>query len=188
MPMPKKITKRFDVRFANADQLARQILSGTSTIAPTIERGATQLGRKAVPIYRSHAPGGPGGKVGRAVEYHQDAGIGTIIADPVNPLDGYHFIGVTRFGHRSNIIKPRHDRISASIISNKKRRSRPKSPRKGTRPALAFKFGGELIFRAYSHGYHPIVDWTESAREEVNKLARDEMQSVRGAFFRRIHA
>ncbi len=91
-----------------------------------------------------------------------------IIADAQDPKSGYHYVGVTRFGHKKAFITPRKDRRgNVFTISTRRRRQT------GKRAALRFVVNGRILFRAKVKAYQPDHDWVDSAIPEVRANTRD---------------
>lgn len=91
-----------------------------------------------------------------------------VIADAVDPHSGFHYIGVTRFGHRKAWITPRRRR-PASVISTRRARGR------GRRANLRFVINGEVMFRKRVRGVVREKDWAAETVPEIQREAHDVM-------------
>jgi hypothetical protein len=176
---------KFETRIEGASATADKILLAVSEIDRDLAEARVEVGNTAVRILKMHAPRGQTHNLVRSIGFHVLAGEVLVSADPVSRTDGYHYIGVTRFGHKKAFIKPIHERRQASVISTGRRRSRPKSPRKGTKPALAIFTATGLIFRYRVPGYHPATDWVEDAQPEIAAAAAKVLPNVGDKFLRR---
>lgn len=89
---------------------------------------------------------------------------------------GYDPLGVTRFGHRKKVIRPRADRAPSSVIAT----SAPRGPTpqfKGEKGQTALRFpgpAGGAIFRHYAAGQTRRTDWVEDANVEARAVISRE--------------
>jgi hypothetical protein len=93
-------------------------------------------------------------------------------ANATDPLTGFDYVPVTRFGHRVARIYPRVDRAPATVVAS----GRPRLG--GGRGALRFVIGGEVFFRHSVRGYHPAVDWVSQADPVIDAAIASQSAQI----------
>lgn len=89
-----------------------------------------------------------------------------------DPITGFDYVRITRFGHRTFHIVPLH-RSPASVIATGKRR------KKGRMATLRWVgTDGGVIYRHSSKGFHPTTDWASEALPEIRVRAQRRMSGL----------
>lgn len=145
-------TSRFPVRIVGADREARKMATAASLLVEDLHQAKRDLGTKSELVFAAHALHETG-RMARGVVAHD---FGDILVDvhARNPLTGFDYVGVTRFGHSVA-------RITA----------------KGPGHALRLPFDGG-IFRRSVRGFHPGVDWAETALPQIYAQADQVAQAL----------
>lgn len=149
-----------------ARSLARELEQMARGIEPELRETQKALGEDAELIFAAHAPKGPSGRLSRGIVSSVEGDGVIVTAEARNPLSGYDYVRVTRFGHRVTRIVPRRDRSAASVVATKGKRGT------GRRAALRFSIGGRVMYRQSVKGYKPSGDWAEKAMPQVQSAAR----------------
>jgi hypothetical protein len=132
-----------------------------------------EVGDDSEVIFQAHALHHTG-RMGRGIKSDVVGRNVEVTVTARDPISGYDYVGVTRFGHRKAFIEPRPDRAQASVVSTGGRRG---TVRKGN-AALRFVIGGRVIYRRRVRGFHPSEDWAERAMPEVNANAERVMKTL----------
>lgn len=139
------------VESPNAGQVAGRFALMRDRLRFAIARAPEDAAKATVPAFRLVAPVDTGRLKSRI---HQEGG--EVISDVVDPRSGFHYTGVTRFGHRH--ADP--DRIF---------------PRAGGR-ALGPMLGGR--FFASVARYHPAEDWAGRGMPDARRAAGDKWREL----------
>jgi hypothetical protein len=168
---------RFRLRATNAGRVADELLSLADEAARGGPEAAREIARDAVSAYRVAAPRRTGNLrrgIGTAAEIRGGREVITVGGDARDPLTGYDYFDVTRFGHRVARIYPRLDRAPATVLATRRARATNTfSPIHGVRgnAALRFVIGGRVLYRRWTRGYHPARDWAENADPAIESAA-----------------
>lgn len=134
-----------------AKKLSRALLRASAATDVEVGRSVRDTTNRAVVIFGRFAPKRTG-RLRRGIEGHVRGSSATVTAHARNPSTGYDYVGVSRWGHRKRIIRPKHARALGPI------------------PGIGF--------RASVKGYRPKKDWSEAALPSIALYARG---SLRGA-------
>lgn len=135
-------------------------------VAEELDRDAQDaiegLGTDAELIFASHAPTRTG-RLGRGIQSVLVGAMVIVRSTARNPKTGYNYTGVTRFGHRTMWIEPRH---------SPRNREKYLAPIPGVGPRWVYRqpalsVGGRFFARV--RGYKPSHDWAEEAIPEVHR-------------------
>lgn len=149
------------------------------------ERAQRAIGESVRRVTRAHEKllkaHSPSRRIARTIQAHPDESrpgrvAFNIVIEAHDPDTGYNILPITRFGHRTKIIRPRADRGRATVIAT----SAPRGP-EGDFPgekkqtALAFRDRhGRLIFRHYVKGVTHPTDWVAEAFREGKPVVKAE--------------
>lgn len=153
---------------------AADLLAIAAGMDPHADDAVDSISADAVSAYRRAAPKRTRNLergIGRSDEARGGRRVTVVSAAARNPLTGYDYVGVTRFGHRAARIYPRLDRAPATVRATKRARGRNTfSPVAGLRgnAALRFEIGGRVLYRRWVRGYHPARDWAEGADPAID--------------------
>lgn len=155
---------KIEAKFTRAQrELDQALFEEFRTLAPEI-----------LAIFQAHAAGGPRGKIGRGLQVER-AGSTSFrpsfsLVSTYRTSEGFDPLGVTRFGHRRRIIRPRADRGEASVLAHSGLRG-PSPDKPGGKPTqTALRLldrDGNVIFRHYVKGVRHQVDWVKEARSAI---------------------
>jgi hypothetical protein len=132
-------------------------------------RGVGDDAELAFAAHARHASG----RMARGVKAHTRGQVVEVVVFARNPIGGYDYVGVTRFGHKTEFITPRADRHVAYVIDTKRKRQR------GRRATLRFVIGGRVFYRQKVKAFHPDHDWAEDAMPQVRDSADRAMQRIK---------
>jgi hypothetical protein len=128
------------------------------------------LGQEAELVFMAHARKSTG-RMARAIKAHMRGNTVEITVFARNPLTGYDYVGVTRFGHRMEFITPTV-RSRATVLATGRRRAH------GRRAALRFVVGGRVVYAKRVRGFKPASDWAEDAMPEIKDSADRAMRRI----------
>lgn len=131
------------------------------------------VGEDAELIFQAHALY-QSGRMARGIKSEVQPNQVVVTAVARDPQTGYDYVGVTRFGHRKAYIEPRADRARATVMLTGSRRG---TVRRGN-ASLRFVIGGRVLYRRRVRGFHPAVDWAETAMPQVNQAAEHAMKTL----------
>lgn len=134
------------VRILGADREARRFTAGIQIVDEELHNSLQDLGDAAELIFAAHALHRTG-RLARGIVARVFGNRVIVEAHARNPDTGYDYVGVTRFGHRVAIIRPKRAK------------------------ALRIALAGGTIFRKFSRGFHPASDWAEDALPEIEAEA-----------------
>jgi hypothetical protein len=135
-------------------------------VLPEVQQSQREMADDAEIIFAAYAPKGASSRVARSIHTTQFGWALEVVADAKNPLTGYAYVGVTRFGHKMQYIYPRKDRRASRVLSTRRARQR------GTQAALRLELGpGLVIFRRRIKAYRPAVDWADEAMPSIRREA-----------------
>jgi hypothetical protein len=146
------------------------LLRVAAAVNPELQEGARRLGRGAVVVFRRWAPEKSGRLRRGIVSYPK----GSTVQVEAHAVDhGYDYVGVTRFGHRVAVIRPKHAAKPGRYVA----------PIPGVGPRWVNKVAAlgpipGIGFRRAVKGYHPARDWRDEAMPEVHKLAETTAASI----------
>lgn len=155
-------TIAFKARTVGADHALRKFATTSALLPRDTLDAQKELGRQAEVSFAAFAPH----KSGRLIRgiASKVSGRSVIVTDEArNPLTGYDYVGVTRFGHGE--ILPKNRQYGASVIATGKRRGY------GRRAALRFVVGGRVVYAASVKAWKPASDWVDDALPEVQARA-----------------
>ncbi len=159
---------------------ARRLGAASAGLPGDARTTARVVGQGAVLIFRGYAPR-RSGRLRRGIRLLSTGGAFTVRADARNPATGYDYVGVTRFGHRLRIIRPRGDRAAASVVATGRARAG------GRQAALRIVMpGGQVIYRRQVKGYRPAHDWAARAHRPIRRLAESNLVRLATTVERRI--
>lgn len=157
----------------------RQFMRLAEDLPVLVEEAIQGLAADSEIIFQAHAPKGTDTRLARGIRVQT---LGSLTAEVVstarNPVSGYAYTGVTRFGHRRLYIEPkraisgRAGRAPSSVISTRNKRSQ------GRRAALRFIIGGRIFYRARIKSFQPAVDWASQAMPQVHAEAKRATQTL----------
>lgn len=124
-------------------------------MSPSVTAVIRELAVEGSKVYQSLAPE-ESGRLKREIKGVSLPGkfYGEIRSDPVDRESGYHYIGVTRFGHRARVIRPRNAR------------------------SLRFEVDGGVIFRRRVRGFRPVMDWAEGGLPVMKLLGQSAIGKI----------
>ena len=132
---------------------AAATLERTSTMLPSrMARSRRFVAGYAAPVYRSVAPRRTG-RLQRGIRVEEAEGRSRVSVQARSQA-GFDYVGVTRFGHRQRIIRPRTARV------------------------LRFEVGGRVFFRPWVRGYRPAVDWVQRGHERLRPVLEREARRL----------
>lgn len=129
------------------------------------------VGQDAELAFAAHARH-KSGRMARNVKAHVVGRNVEVTVFAQDPLTGYDYVGVTRFGHKVEFITPRADRRPASVLATGRRRQT------GHRAMLRFVINGRVFYRSRVRGFHPDHDWAEDAMPEIQASADRAMVRI----------
>lgn len=147
------------VRTLGAGRASRRFLMASQAVEEELQKGLEELGDVSELIFAAHALR-RSGRMARGVVARAFGSKVIVRVDAKDPKSGFDYVGVTRFGHRVSIIRPKRAK------------------------ALRIPLAGGVIFRRSSRGFHPAGDWAEQAIPQIER----EAQSVATRIGRRIEA
>lgn len=156
----------YRVEIIGAGGLARGLADAAASVDRDTRDEQRALGDKAELIFAAYALKGRTGRLARGIVARDLGGVVQVEAHARNPLSGFDYVGVTRFGHRVARIVPRTDRGSASVVAT------GRSRRRGAHAALRIPLGGGVIYRRSVRGFHPAQDWSERAIPQIRAEAK----------------
>lgn len=162
-------SSKFLIRLEGANAAAARLGRARERLPTHVRAGIERAIEEGVVLYRDAAPEGKSGQLKDSIEGRwnrnsrvRSLGEGVIAADPVDPESGYHYIGVTRFGHRKAWIRPTRARMLVF------------PPSKGF---VADGRGG-LFYRRRVKGYKPETDWAQAPGEEMVRVVARISQEI----------
>ena len=111
------------------------------------------------------------GRMARAIHTVSDGGDLVIETEARDPVTGFDYVRITRFGHRTYRIVPKRP-VVASVVATRGARSR------GRTAALRMVIGGRVLYRRSSRGFHPATDWAADALPAVKLAARRRLGTL----------
>lgn len=168
---------RITVKARFANRLSPTLLKTVDQIDETEKRILQEFGHEAVRTFKVWAPG----RLGEAVRLY-DVGEGRKEIRVYARNKGYDYVGVTRFGHRTKVIKPtRRTRRGAQSVISTRRPKRQAGKGKGAALRIQSRFGG-VYYRHSIPGYDPEYDWAERAQDEINLRIKNRMDKAAREF------
>lgn len=128
------------------------------------------VGEDAEIIFAAHALHKTG-RMARGVKSRTVGGEVLVTVEAKNPLSGFDYVAVTRFGHRKARIEPTA-RNRATVVATGRARKR------GREAMLRFVIGGRVMYRRSVRGFHPATDWAATAMPEVNQAAERSLGTL----------
>jgi hypothetical protein len=165
---------RFRLRVLNSRQVSADLLDTAAHIGRAGDRASREIGRAGEQALRSAAPSRTGHLrrgIGTSEETRAGRQVIVVHGEARNPLTGYDYFDVTRFGQRGARIYPRLDRAPATVVATRRGRAvNTFSPIHGVRgnAALRFVIGGRVLYRRWVRAYHPSHDWVEDADPAID--------------------
>lgn len=167
----------------NITKAEKRMLVFVKAVPNELARETQRLVNDAVLIYQSYAPGGGSGRLARGIRSVSAQGrlssgqFATgrqfAIVARARSVEGYDYVGVTRFGHRVKFIRPSSNRQPQSVIATHKpkRRFGHGETSADRRPALRIpsRTGGKPLYRNVVRGTVKTHDWAQSAQRAVDK-------------------
>lgn len=129
-----------------AAHASRQLLRGATAVRDEMGQAVKDVADDAELIHASHALV-RSGRMARGVVAQARGLSATVRVTARDPESGFDYVPVTRFGHRTARIVPKHGR------------------------ALKMNVGGQTIFRASSRGFHPKSDWGVKGNPQIERRA-----------------
>ncbi len=126
----------FKAEVIGARGAADKMLRGSRQMRPVMFEELDRLAGRTTRIMRSVAPHRSGKLAGNI--HPEIISSGFQLVSDVASEEGFHYTGVTRYGHQTAFIYPRRAK------------------------ALRFTIGGRVIFAKRVRGYHPSRDWVEA--------------------------
>lgn len=149
---------KLKVRTAGADSVARRFAAARARLPWDVRDAEISLGRAAEVVFAAYAPV-RSGRLIRGISSSFDGGGVTVRADARNPMSGYDYVGVTRFGH--GVIRPKDRQFGAYVLATGKRRGY------GRRAMLRFTVGNKVVYTPEVAAWRPASDWATDALPEV---------------------
>lgn len=144
-------------RIIGSDELDRLVMKAQQELADDAE-----IIFSSFALHRS-------GRMGRNIHTIQSGRTLTVQVEARDPLTGFDYVRITRFGHKTFRIVPKA-RSAATVIATGKKRA------KGRRASLRWvQLGGGVIYRRSSRGFHPVKDWATEALPEIRKAAHKSL-------------
>lgn len=125
----------------------------------TIAPAATEVMQRAAPRGRKPKAHKPGPRLRETIDtrvlFRSTKVRATVYSNAVDPFTGYHYTGVTRFGHRKKWIRPKKKR--------------------GPRARLVFYYprASRVVVRKQTRGVKVSKDWTVAGFAELDVLAAE---------------
>jgi hypothetical protein len=173
------VSKVIRVSIRGVANYERKLTRAQQSMDTAIRDTLAELEKETLAVYRSHAVGGSRGNLAEGLQAQRTGTISRpgfqVESTYRDPKSGYDPLSVTRFGHRTKLIRPRDDRRRAVTISTKQPRGPETADRfkvQGSQQALAFfsERHGKVIFRHYVKGQDPASDWVKDARAELTPI------------------
>jgi hypothetical protein len=171
--------KKFSAKVTGADRVARQYEQVAADIPVLLSDAQKSVAEDAELILAGFALK-DSGRMARGIRAVQSGASYVVTAEAKNPVDGYDYVGVTRFGHKKRLIKPKYNRAKASVVDTEGKRKQ----RKGA--ALRIPLFGEVIYRSSVRGFHPLRDWVSEAVPTIEKRAGVEIERLSAKISRRL--
>lgn len=113
------------------------------------------------------------GRMGRGVHTIVTAGGSlTVVVEARDPVTGFDYVRITRFGHRTFHIVP-VQRSPATVLETGKRRKH------GRKASLRWvQTNGTVVYARSSRGFHPARDWADEAMPEIRERANQRMSKL----------
>jgi hypothetical protein len=134
------------VRVTGTERQQRRFTAAIQIVDDELRNALKELGDTAELIFASYALHRTG-RMARGIVSRAFGDRVIVEAHARNPETGYDYVGVTRFGHKVSIIRPKRAK------------------------ALRIPLAGGTIFRKFSRGFHPATDWAEDALPEIETEA-----------------
>ena len=154
----------FPAKVHGSERLARNLSRAAAQIRHELDRSMRELGDTAELIYAAHALRRTGRMARNIVARGLGGGV-LVTVQAKNPLTGFDYVAVTRFGHRVRRIVPTR-RFAASTTATGAARAT------GRRAALRLTIGGKVLYRRSVKGFHPASDWAERALPQIEGQAQ----------------
>lgn len=157
--------------FIGARRAAQNYTQAASSLSGLLKETEGKVAGQAEVIFSAFAPV-RSGVLARGIQA-VSTGTGSIVkAVARNPIDGYDYVGVTRFGHKKGRITAKSDRKKASVIQT----GQARRGRVGGK--LRFPLGGQIMYRSSVRGFKPTGDWTQQALPAIKEAADREMENL----------
>lgn len=141
-----------------------QRILGSSELDRLVKDAQQSLADDAEIIFASFALHRTG-RMGRGIHTVQDGRSLLVVVEARDPVTGFDYVRITRFGHKTFKIVPKA-RSAATVIDTRKKRAR------GRRAMLRWvQTDGGVIYRHSSRGFHPVTDWASEAVPAVRRAA-----------------
>lgn len=109
------------------------------------------------------------GRMGRNIHTVREGRDLQIVVEARDPVTGFDYVRITRFGHRTYRIVPKRP-FAASIVATHGKRSR------GRQAALRWvQTDNKVIYARSTKGFHPVKDWASDAIPEIRIRAERRM-------------
>ena len=140
-------------RIVGARQASRAFERAAEQLRHDVEHAVRETTADSELIFAAHALR-KSGRLARGVTGKAAGTTAVITVSAVDPVSGYDYARVTRFGHRGRIVP-----VNAKAL---------RFPGPGGRP----------IFRKSVRGFHPARDWAEGALPEIERDAQEVVARI----------